>query len=363
MSDLVERDEVADLAANGRHTNLESPLTAAVAVPHTDHDRAPTPFDTCDPVCVAEIVDVAIEGPRLHPTSVETTLEVVRSSRSSDRQGSDFGSERRSPATACRAEGEPVVTRVIRRPPRPRSVGSLAVQADYFGSEVAAGYDDDGPMFSAGVVGPTVDFLATLAGADAALELGIGTGRIAVPLARRGVRVHGVDLSEAMVARLRVKPGAEGIRTTIGDFATVHVEGTFRLAYLVFNTIMNLTTQDAQVACFGNVARHLEPGGAFVVEVMVPDLRRLPPGERYVPFTVSDEHVGIDEYDVANQGLISHHHTTELSSIPLRYVWPAELDLMARLAGLSLRERWADWERAPFTSESRTHVSVWERAG
>jgi len=237
------------------------------------------------------------------------------------------------------------------------------VKEDYFGEEVATRYDDGGPMFSAEVIGPTVDFLAELAGDGAALELGIGTGRVAVPLSRRGVRVHGIDLSEAMVARLREKPGAEEIGATIGDFATARVDGTFWLAYLVFNTIMNLTTQDAQVACFGNVARHLERGGYFVIEVMVPDLRRLPPGERYVPFNVSETHVGIDEYDVAKQGLISHHYTNRLGSVPFRYVWPAELDLMAHIAGLTLRERWADWDRSPFTSESRKHVSVWQRAG
>jgi len=234
---------------------------------------------------------------------------------------------------------------------------------DYFGDEVAASYDDDGPMFSAEVIGPTVEVLVELAGDGPALELGIGTGRVAIPLARRGVRVHGIDLSEAMVARLRKKPGAAEIGATIGDFATTRVEGTFRLAYLVFNTIMNLTTQDAQVACFENAARHLERGGFFVIEVMVPDLRRLPPGECYVPFDVSETHVGIDEYDVANQGLISHHYTNRLGSVPFRYVWPAELDLMARIAGLTLRERWRDWDRSPFTSESRKHVSVWERVG
>jgi hypothetical protein len=234
---------------------------------------------------------------------------------------------------------------------------------DWFGDEVAAGYDDDGPMSSPEIVGPTVDFLAQLAGDGAALELGIGTGRIAVPLAQRGVPVHGIDLSEAMVARLREKPGAETIGATIGDFATTRLDRTFRLAYLVFNTIMNLTTQEAQVACFENAALHLEPGGCFVVEVMVPDLRRLPPGERYVPFDVGEAHVGIDEYDVANQGLVSHHYTSALRSVPFRYVWPAELDLMARIAGLALRERWADWDRSPSTSESRSHVSVWERRG
>ena len=237
------------------------------------------------------------------------------------------------------------------------------MKEDYFDEEVAAGYDDGGPMSAAEVVGQTVGFLAELVGDGAALELGIGTGRIAVPLARRGVRVHGIDLSQAMVARLRGKPGGAEIGVTIGDFATARVEGTFRLAYLVFNTIMNLTTQEAQVACFENVARHLERGGFFVVEVMVPDLRRLPPGECYVPFDVSEAHVGIDEYDVANQGLISHHYTNRFASVPFRYVWPAELDLMARIAGLTPCQRWADWDRSPFTSESRKHISVWERTG
>ena len=234
---------------------------------------------------------------------------------------------------------------------------------DHFGEAVAAHYDDDGPMFADDVVGATVDVLAKLAGDGPALELGIGTGRIALPLARRGVPVHGIDLSQAMVARLREKPGSAEIGTTIGDFATTRVDGTFRLVYLVFNTIMNLTTQDAQVACFANAARHLEPGGSFVIEVLVPDLRRLPPGERYVVFDVEEGHVGVDEYDVVEQGLVSHHYTDGLASVPFRYVWPAELDLMARIAGLALRERWSDWDRSSFTSESRKHVSVWRRVG
>jgi SAM-dependent methyltransferase len=234
---------------------------------------------------------------------------------------------------------------------------------DHFGETVAARYDDGGPMFGTEVVGPTVDVLAELAGDGPALELGIGTGRIALPLAQRGVPVHGIDLSQAMVARLREKPGSAEIGTTIGDFATTRVDGTFRLVYLVFNTIMNLTTQDQQVACFENAARRLEPGGSFVVEVMIPDLRRLPPGERYVVFDVEAGHVGVDEYDVVQQGLVSHHYTDGLVSVPFRYVWPAELDLMARIAGLTLRERWADWDRSPFTSESRAHVSIWGRAG
>src|SRR5437762_1371190 len=200
-------------------------------------------------------------------------------------------------------------------------------------------------MFQPVAIEPVVDFLAELAGDGAALELGVGTGRIALPLAQRGIRVHGIDLSEAMVARLRAKPGAEGIGVTIGDFATTTVEGTFTVAYLVFNTIMNLTTQDEQVAAFQNVAAHLEPGGCFVIEVGVPDLQRLPPGETFRAFTVTPTRLGFDEYDVVAQGLISHHYWVadgelESWSMPFRYVWPSELDLMARLAGMRLRARW-----------------------
>ena len=240
---------------------------------------------------------------------------------------------------------------------------------DRFGEEVASRYDESSAeMFDPAVLGPAVDFLAELADDGAALELGIGTGRIALPLAARGVRVHGIDLSEAMVARLRAKPGGEEIPVVIGDFASTRVDGTFSLAYLVFNTIMNLTTQDEQVACFRNAAAHLEPGGRFVIEVGVPQLQRLPPGETFQPFHVSATRLGFDEYDVAAQGLISHHYrveggTLEARSIPFRYVWPAELDLMARLAGMTLRERWSDWQREPFTSESRKHVSVWQKTG
>jgi SAM-dependent methyltransferase len=237
----------------------------------------------------------------------------------------------------------------------------------YFDEPVAATYDETSDsMFDPAVVGPTVDFLAELAGKGRALELGVGTGRIALPLAARGVEVHGIDLSRAMTARLRAKPGGDVIGITIGDVSTTMVDGSFRLAYLVFNTIMNLTTQKAQVACFRNVAAHLEPGGCFVIEVGVPDLQRLPPGERFVVFDGSETHWGIDEYDVLNQGLISHHFeirggSVEMSSGPFRYVWPAELDLMAQLAGLRFRERWAGWKREPFTSDSRQHVSVWEK--
>jgi SAM-dependent methyltransferase len=241
------------------------------------------------------------------------------------------------------------------------------VPKDYFGEGVAERYDESAAdMFEPAVVGPVVDFLADLAGAGAALELGIGTGRIALPLAQRGVPLHGIDLSESMVARLRAKPGAEGIGITIGDFATTAVEGTFSVAYLVFNTISNLTTQEAQVGCFRNVSAHLEPGGCFVIEVGIPELQRLPPGETFRVFHADEARWGIDEYDVARQGLISHHleivdGRLERASIPFRYTWPAELDLMAQLAGMRLRERWSGWKREPFTSDSRKHVSVWEK--
>ena len=237
----------------------------------------------------------------------------------------------------------------------------------YFDERVAARYDDSSAeMFDPAVVDPAVELLAELAGDGGALELGIGTGRIALPLAQRGVPVHGIELSKAMAARLGAKPGGEAIGVTIGNFATATVDGTFAVAYLVFNTIANLTTQDAQVACFRNVAAHLEPGGCFVIELEVPDLQRLPPGERMRVFHASGTHWGIDEFDVASQGLTSHHFTLvdgrfERFSVPFRYVWPAELDLMAQLAGMRLRERWGGWAREPFTSDSRTHVSVWEK--
>jgi SAM-dependent methyltransferase len=236
----------------------------------------------------------------------------------------------------------------------------------YFDERVAARYDESSSeMFAPEALEPAVDFLAALAGDGRALELGIGTGRIALPLTGRGVEVHGIDLSQAMVARLREKPGGEEIPVTIGDFATTRVDGVFSLAYLVFNTINNLTTQAEQVACFRNVAAHLEPAGCFVIEVGVPELRRLPPGETMHVFDASDGHWGIDEYDLVNQGLVSHHFSVvdgaiERVSMPFRYVWPSELDLMAELAGVRLRERWSGWKREPFTGESRKHVSVWE---
>jgi hypothetical protein len=239
---------------------------------------------------------------------------------------------------------------------------------DLFAGAVAAHYDDRiDPMVDGSPIEVAVDVLSELAGTGRALEFAIGTGRIALPLAGRGVSVAGIDLSPAMLEQLRSKPGAGAIETTVGDVATTRVPGEFSLVYLVFNTIENLTTQAAQVACFRNAAAHLVPGGTFVVEVTVPDLQRLPPGERFVVIDLGPEHWGIDEYDVSSQGLISHHleiidGQLERSSMPFRYVWPAELDLMAQLAGLRLRHRWSGWRREPVTSESRQHVSIWEKS-
>ncbi len=243
----------------------------------------------------------------------------------------------------------------------------MPVSENYFDERIAKSYDAKWPeLFGPAVVDPAVRFLADLPGAGAALELGIGTGRIAIPLSQRGVRVHGIDLSPDMIAQLHAKPGTDDISVTIGDFATASVSGTFKLAYLVRNTITNLTSQNDQVACFRNVAAHLEPGGCFVIEVYIPQLQRLPPGETIHAFTVTPTHLGFEEYDVATQIAFSHHYWVvdgqlETLSAPFRYVWPSELDLMARLAGMTLRERWSDWNREPFTSDSRQHVSVWEK--
>jgi SAM-dependent methyltransferase len=225
---------------------------------------------------------------------------------------------------------------------------------DWFAGDVAARYDADTADMP---VEPVVDFLEPLAGGGA-LELAIGTGRIAVPLAARGIRVAGIDFSADMVAELRKK--SESIPVAIGDMTTTRVDGTFSLVYIVFNSINNVTTQDGQVAAFANAAAHLEPGGCFVVEVGAKNRQHLE------VFDLSDTHVGVDEYDADKQRLVSHHFSLhdgvwERISMPFRAVSPAELDLMARLAGLRLRERWADWDRSPFVAESRKHVSVWEK--
>jgi SAM-dependent methyltransferase len=238
---------------------------------------------------------------------------------------------------------------------------------DHFGPEVAARYDEDSAaMYAPETLEPAVDRLAALAGDRPALELAIGTGRVALPLAARGVAVSGIELSEAMVAQLRSKPGGDAIPVTIGDMATTRVDGPFGLVYLVFNTIVNLTSQDAQVACVENAAAHLEPGGHFVVEVGIPQLRKLTPGERVLGFAIEDGYWGLDEFDVVEQRQVSHHliRTAEgirHKPVPFRYVWPSELDLMARIAGLRLVERHADWHGAPLTAESRSHVSVWQK--
>jgi SAM-dependent methyltransferase len=239
----------------------------------------------------------------------------------------------------------------------------------YFDEKIAAGYDDAesiGESFAEDVEA-TVAFLAELAGDGRALEFAVGTGRIALPLAERGVPTFGIDLSRPMISRLQAKDPDGNVAVTVGDIATTRVEGSFRVVYLICNTIMNLTTQQAQVACFRNAAAHLEPGGRFVIKVMMPELRTVPPGETMQVFDAGEKHWGIDEYDFANQGLISHHFdlhgdgSFELLSMPFRYVWPAELDLMAELAGMRLIERWEGWRREPFTGESRRHVSVWQK--
>lgn len=237
---------------------------------------------------------------------------------------------------------------------------------DHFAGDVAAGYDEAiGAMGSTESVALVVDVLAALVGTGAALEFGIGTGRIALPLAERGVAVSGIELSPDMAARLRAKPGGHAVPVVIGDMVTARVDGTFQVVYLVFNTIGNLETQERQVACFQHAAAHLGPGGCFVVEMTVPDLRRLAPGQDTVVFAHGPGYVGYDHYDdLVAQHAVSHHVMTggpvaRETRTPWRFVWPSELDLMARLAGLELADRWADWHRTPFTAESRSHVSVW----
>ena len=241
---------------------------------------------------------------------------------------------------------------------------------NFFTGVVAREYETLWPhLYEPGMVEPAVDFLADLADGGAALELGVGTGRLALPLSARGVAVHGIELSPDMIEQLRLQEGAEAVGVTLGDFTTTRAEGrgaSFSLAYLVRNTIMNLTTQDAQVECFRNVAWHLGPGGHFVMEVMVPELRRLPPGATLRAFALEPSHLGFEEYDFATQRSVSHHvfereGRAELWSPEFRYVWPAELDLMARLAGMVLRERWGDWDRSAFTGDSRSHISVWQK--
>ncbi|MEU0283069.1 class I SAM-dependent methyltransferase [Streptomyces sp. NPDC006195] len=239
-------------------------------------------------------------------------------------------------------------------------------QEEIWDADTAQRYDTPGSgMFAPEVLGPTVDRLAQLAGDGAALEFAIGTGRVAVPLAERGVSVTGIELSRPMVERLRTKVDEATIPVIIGDMATAVAPGKFDLVYLVFNTISNLLTQDEQVQCFHNAARHLTPGGRFVIELWVPELRKLPPGQEATVWHCEPGYIGLDTYDVLRQHVVSHHfrfdetQQAQLFRSPHRYIWPAELDLMARLAGFDLETRHGDWDGSAFTAESRSHVSVY----
>lgn len=235
----------------------------------------------------------------------------------------------------------------------------------YFDEAVAKVYDarhqTDPDELSA-----TVDLLAELAGDGMALEFAVGTGRVALPLSARGVTVKGIELSGAMASQLRQKKNGGSIETIIGDMTTVRIEGAFSLVFLVYNTIDNLVTQAAQVACFENASAHLAPGGRFLVETLVPPLQRLPVGETKLAFDRSADHWGIDEFDVVTQQYASHHSwfgegSAQTVTVPFRYAWPAELDLMARIAGLELEHRWANWNKVPFTNTSESHISVWRK--
>ena len=239
-------------------------------------------------------------------------------------------------------------------------------QEDIWDVEAARRYDTPGTgMFASEVLDPTVERLVQLTGDGRALEFAIGTGRVAIPLAQRGVPVVGIELSEPMIDQLRTKVDDTTIPVVRGDMATAQAPGRFALVYLVFNTISNLQTQAEQVACFRNAARHLEPGGRFVIELWVPELRKLPPGQPGTLFRADDGYIGVDTYDVLNQRVVSHHfvfgtdNNARLFRSPHRYIWPAELDLMAQLAGFALESRHADWSGAEFTADSRSHVSVY----
>jgi SAM-dependent methyltransferase len=240
--------------------------------------------------------------------------------------------------------------------------------SDLWDEETARRYDEtSAAMFAPDVLDPAVEFLARQAGDGPALEFAIGTGRVGVPLAARGVSVHGIELSEPMLAQLRQKVDERSLPVVVGDMATTLVPGEFSLVYLVFNTLGNLRTQEEQVTCFRNAARHLRPEGRFVIELGVPAIRRLPPGQLAVPFDVGERHLGFDTYDLATQAGISHHYWpgedghARYGVHHYRYVWPAECDLMAQLAGLELEQRLADWDGTPFTSDSESHVSVWRK--
>ncbi len=249
----------------------------------------------------------------------------------------------------------------------------------WFGESIARDYDAPGGANDAEAVTPSVDLLAELAASagGAVCEFAVGTGRVAAPLAARGIEVAGIELSRAMAARITDKPGGDRVRVTVADMRTGRVPGEFGLVFLIFNTIGNVTSQDGQVEVFLNAARHLKPGGLFLIEVGIPDLRRLPPGQDTVPFSIEpgpsttgaggSGYVGFDQYDLITQAFTSTHVTVtpdgrgDFRRLPFRYVWPAELDLMARLAGMRLVHRWADWDKSPLTADSRSHISVWQR--
>ncbi|GAA3737244.1 class I SAM-dependent methyltransferase [Micromonospora maritima] len=243
-------------------------------------------------------------------------------------------------------------------------------QEEIWDADAARRYDTPGTgMFAPDVLGPTVDRLAALAGDGRALEFAVGTGRVAVPLAGRGVPVSGIELSVPMLHRLRTKVDAATVPVVVGDMATATVPGEFSLVYLVYNTIANLLTQAEQVACFRNAARHLGPGGRFVIELWVPELRKLPPGQQATVWHTEDGYIGLDTYDVLRQRVVSHHfhfgagREAQVFRTPHRYVWPSELDLMGELAGFTLESRHADWRGAEFTAGSRSHVSVYRLPG
>lgn len=248
--------------------------------------------------------------------------------------------------------------------------GGMINQQQLWDDDAAQQYDTPGEgMFSPEVLGPTVEVLAKLAGGGPAVEFAIGTGRVAIPLSDAGVRVSGVELSHAMISRLREKAGEDRIPVVQGDMTEAAAGSNFSLAFLVFNTIANLLTQDEQVRCFRNAARHLAPGGHFVIELWVPQLRSLPPGHGGIVEVSQPGYLLVDTYDVLHQHVISHHvrfgpdlsdgRDARIGRTPHRYIWPSELDLMARLAGFELESRWADWDRSEFAAHSRSHVSVY----
>jgi SAM-dependent methyltransferase len=249
-----------------------------------------------------------------------------------------------------------------------RSGETVVVASITWGQDVAEVYDaTSAAMFEPAVLDPAVDLLVEEAQGGPALEFAVGTGRVALPLCARGVTVHGIELSPHMVEQLRAKPGADAVAVTLGDMTTTRVAGTFKLVYLVWNAIMNVTTQDEQVAVFANAAAHLEPGGCFVVEVIVPQLRRVPPGEAGRVFALRPDHVGIETFDDLVGQISWSHHWMEVEgrlirhSAPYRYVWPSELDLMAKLADLRVRDHWAGWTRKAFTSDSTDQVAVFDK--